>query len=230
MLQQIQKEALSLVVNGVNKSVSLPEHELTILRDISFEIAAGSSCAIVGRSGSGKTTLLGILAGIDTATSGSVMAGGIDLCSLDEDGRADFRSRHLGFVFQSFHLIEHLNALGNVMLPMQLKGLPNSKERAAAFLEKVGLGDRIKHFPKQLSGGEQQRVAIARAFACEPTLLFADEPTGNLDQKTGDDIVQSLFELNAEFGTTLVLVTHDMALASQCDQVVTIESGQVQHG
>jgi len=235
MLSQTQVSTLSLDVRDVTKKVSLSTGELTILKNIDLSVKKGESCAIVGRSGSGKTTLLGILAGIDTPSSGEVFSAGKALTNMNEDARAAFREEHVGFVFQSFHLIEHLTALENVMLPMQLRGPKKSggkgefdpKAQASSYLEKLGLASRVAHYPRQLSGGEQQRVAIARAFACQPSILFADEPTGNLDQATGDEIVRLLFALNEEADTTLVLVTHDMALADQCDQTVVLESGVI---
>lgn len=227
MLTQIARPALSLSTQKVFKSVQLPGTVLNVLTDVSFEVPAGGSCAIVGRSGSGKTTLLGILAGLDTPTAGSVQLGSQDLASMSEDERAAMRGESVGFVFQSFHLLDHLSALKNVMLPMELKGMKDAKFRAQNFLNQMGLGDRLDHLPKQLSGGEQQRVAIARAFACEPQILFADEPTGNLDGDTGSEIVESLFELNKRQGTTLVLVTHDEDLAARCDQQLRLEKGVV---
>jgi putative ABC transport system ATP-binding protein len=230
MLTQTARNALSLTTLNVYKTVQLPDSELAVLKDVSFKVPAGGTCAIVGRSGSGKTTLLGILAGLDTPSSGSVCLGQEELTSMSEDERAGLRGRSIGFVFQSFHLLDHLTALKNVMLPMELKGMPDAKARAQAFLTKMGLKDRTDHLPKQLSGGEQQRVAIARAFACEPQILFADEPTGNLDGVTGSEIVDSLFELNAQQGTTLVLVTHDEALAARCDQQLRLEKGVVTSG
>ncbi|KZZ51734.1 ABC transporter, partial [Oleiphilus sp. HI0122] len=201
MLTQKPRKALSLSTNNVSKSVQLPDSVLDVLTDISFEVPLGGSCAIVGRSGSGKTTLLGILAGLDTPSAGTVRLGSNELGSMTEDERAAVRGESVGFVFQSFHLLDHLSALKNVMLPMELKGMKDAKVRAQAFLTKMGLADRLSHLPKQLSGGEQQRVAIARAFACEPQILFADEPTGNLDGDTGSEIVESLFQLNKEQGT-----------------------------
>lgn len=225
MLTQTARQALSLSTRNVSKSVQLPGAVLKVLTEVSFEVPAGGSCAIVGRSGSGKTTLLGILAGLDTPSDGSVRLGSNELSSMTEDERAGVRGQSVGFVFQSFHLLDHLSALKNVMLPMELKGMKDAKSRAQAFLAKMGLEDRFEHLPKQLSGGEQQRVAIARAFACEPQILFADEPTGNLDGDTGAEIVESLFDLNRQQGTTLVLVTHDEELASRCDQQIRLEKG-----
>lgn len=230
MLTQKSRKALSLSTQNVSKSVQLPGAVLNVLSDVSFEVPDGGSCAIVGRSGSGKTTLLGILAGLDTPTTGSVYLGSQELGSMSEDERAAVRGESVGFVFQSFHLLDHLSALKNVMLPMELKGMKDAKSRAQAFLQKMGLDDRLDHLPKQLSGGEQQRVAIARAFACEPKILFADEPTGNLDGDTGAEIVESLFNLNLQQGTTLVLVTHDEELAARCDQQIRLEKGVVIDG
>lgn len=212
---------------GVGKRVPTAEGTLEILKDIDLTISAGDSLAIVGASGSGKTTLLGILAGLDTPSSGQVFLGPHELTALDEEQRALVRGERVGFVFQSFQLLESLTALENVMLPIELKRGQSPGQRATALLEKVGLGSRLDHYPRQLSGGEQQRVAIARAFATEPSILFADEPTGNLDTSTGARIVELLFELNAEFATTLVLVTHDSGLAARCDRQLEIAAGAV---
>ncbi len=230
MLTQKARSALSLCTHNVSKSVQLPGAVLNVLTNVTFEVPEGGSCAIVGRSGSGKTTLLGILAGLDTPTAGSVLLGSQELASMSEDDRAAVRGESVGFVFQSFHLLDHLSAVANVMLPMELKGMRDAKSQAEAFLKKMGLDDRFEHLPKQLSGGEQQRVAIARAFACEPQILFADEPTGNLDSDTGAEIVESLFDLNKQQGTTLVLVTHDEELAARCDQQIRLEKGVVIDG
>lgn len=199
---------------------------LTILHDISFEIKNGESMAIVGSSGSGKSTLLGLLAGLDTPSSGRVTVNGQDLFALDEDGRAALRGRSMGFVFQSFQLLPMLTALENVMLPLELLGGENARSRAERILDRVGLGQRIAHYPRQLSGGEQQRVAIARAFVTEPALLLADEPTGNLDSTTGAKVIELLFALNRERGTTLMLVTHDPALAQRCNRLLRLDAGQ----
>ncbi len=199
--------------------------ELEILKGINLEIKSGESVAIVGASGSGKSTLLGLLAGLDEATAGSVVVGGTDLGRLDEDGRAAFRARHVGFVFQSFQLLPALTALENVMLPLELQREPDARRQAESFLERVGLAERTDHYPRQLSGGEQQRVAIARAFAARPDILFADEPTGNLDTRTGHRITDLLFELNSEEGTTLVLVTHDPQLAGRCERRLQLDAG-----
>ncbi len=205
----------------------MAEGHLEILKGISLEIKSGESVAVVGASGSGKSTLLGLLAGLDTPSSGRVILEGVDLTSLDEDGRARLRGRSVGFVFQSFQLLPALTALENVMLPLELSGRPDAYRQAGAYLERVGLGARVRHYPRQLSGGEQQRVAIARAFAGTPGLLFADEPTGNLDRVTGAHIIELLFELNAQAGTTLVLVTHDEALARRCDRSLMLEAGSL---
>jgi len=210
---------------NLQKRVPMAGSELEILKGISLEIKSGESVAIVGASGSGKSTLLGLLAGLDEASGGRVIISGTDLAQLDEDGRAEFRGREVGFVFQSFQLLPALTALENVMLPLELQGHGNAREQAANYLQRVGLEPRMDHYPRQLSGGEQQRVAIARAFAAEPTILFADEPTGNLDTLTGSNIIDLLFELNAQEGTTLVLVTHDQALAVRCERRLCMEAG-----
>ena len=201
--------------------------ELEILKGITLEIKSGESVAIVGASGSGKSTLLGLLAGLDEASGGRVVIGDTDLGELDEDGRALFRGRHVGFVFQSFQLLPALTALENVMLPLELQRQARAGAQAEAFLQRVGLGPRMSHYPRQLSGGEQQRVAIARAFAAHPSILFADEPTGNLDTGTGGHIIDLLFELNREEGTTLVLVTHDDKLAERCERRLVLEAGEL---
>ncbi|MCC9001504.1 MAG: ABC transporter ATP-binding protein [Candidatus Competibacter sp.] len=216
----VQTECLS-------KRVVSPEGPLVILDDISFGIACGESVAVVGASGSGKSTLLGLLAGLDTPSDGRVWLAGVDLSDLDEDGRALLRAQRVGFVFQSFQLLAGLTALENVMLPLELAGQPDARRQALELLERVGLKTRARHYPAQLSGGEQQRVAIARAFAGNPTVLFADEPTGNLDQKTGHRIVELLFALNREQGTTLVLVTHDPELAAYCDRILELDDGRL---
>lgn len=187
----------------------------------------GETLAIVGSSGSGKTTLLGLLAGLDTPSEGTVLLDGVDIFSLDEDGRAVLRMNKLGFVFQSFQLLAHLNALENVMLPLELARDPDAREKATVMLGRVGLSARLKHYPKYLSGGEQQRVALARAFVTEPPLLFADEPTGSLDAVTGEAVIQLMFELNQERGSTLILVTHDPLIAARCQRRITIEAGRV---
>ena len=214
-------------MRGLCKEVQDASGKLAILRDISFALGAGQSVAIVGASGSGKSTLLGILAGLDTPSAGSVVLAGQDLFALDEDQRAALRARHLGFVFQSFQLLPNLSALENVMLPLELAGVPDSRAQATAMLHRVGLGERLQHRPKVLSGGEQQRVALARAFVVKPDLLLADEPTGSLDHATGAAIMDLMFALNREQGTTLVLVTHDRQLAGRCDRRLTIAAGQL---
>ena len=210
------------------KEVQDASGKLAILRDISFELGAGQTVAIVGASGSGKSTLLGILAGLDTPSAGSVRLAGQDLFALDEDQRAALRARHLGFVFQSFQLMPNLSALENVMLPLELADVPDARARATAMLQRVGLGERLRHLPKVLSGGEQQRVALARAFVVSPQLLLADEPTGSLDHATGEAIMDLMFALNREQGTTLVLVTHDRGLAARCSRRLTIAAGVLQ--
>lgn len=201
--------------------------ELDILKGIDFIVQPGEVLAIVGASGSGKSTLLGILAGLDTPSSGSVLLDQTNIFSLDEDGRARFRKQHLGFVFQSFQLLMHLNALENVMLPLELRGDSAARVKAEDMLNRVGLSSRLKHYPKYLSGGEQQRVALARAFVTAPPLLFADEPTGSLDAATGDSVMQLMFEMNRELGSTLVLVTHDKQIAQRCGRVLTIHAGSL---
>jgi putative ABC transport system ATP-binding protein len=214
-------------VAGLGKTVPNGSTGLTILHDISFEVGAGEAVAIVGVSGSGKSTLLGLLAGLDTPTEGAVRVDGHDLFTLDEDGRAAVRARMLGFVFQSFQLLPAMNALENVMLPLELAGEKGAREAARAMLERVGLAERLHHYPKQLSGGEQQRVAIARAFVTGPSLLLADEPTGNLDPATGKQIIDLMFELNRERGTTLLLVTHDEGLSKRCDRILRLAAGRL---
>ena len=216
-----------LTARNLSKVVPSTEGELTILHDLSLELVSGDSLAIVGSSGSGKSTLLGLLAGLDLPSSGSVVLAGNDLATLNEDQRARVRAEHVGFVFQSFHLLDRLKALENVMLPLELEGHADARQRARALLERVGLGQRLTHYPRQLSGGEQQRVAIARAFAAEPAVLFADEPTGNLDSHTGERISDLLFELNKERGATLVLVTHDERLAHRCQRLIRLEGGHL---
>lgn len=210
----------------VGKSVETTE-KLTILQDISFQLHEGASLAIVGSSGSGKSTLLGLLAGLDVPTEGEILLAGNSLSQMNEDQRALLRAEHVGFVFQSFQLLESLTAVENVMLPLELEGNKNARARALELLERVGLAARTQHYPKQLSGGEQQRVAIARAFASNPSILFADEPTGNLDTKTGESIIELLFQLNAESKTTLVLVTHEERLAARCQNRIQIEAGRL---
>ena len=216
-----------LQAQQLTKKVSSPEGTLTILDDVSFTINAGESVAVVGPSGAGKSTLLALLAGLDLPTGGHVELNGTNLSSLDEDGRALLRAENVGFVFQSFHLVPSLNALENVMLPLELAGHDDPRKAARDLIDKVGLKDRWSHYPAQLSGGEKQRVAIARAFATEPAVLFADEPTGNLDSRTGETIMALMFELNRSSSTTLVLVTHDSTLADRCDRVLALESGRL---
>jgi len=212
---------------GLGKQVSSPEGTLAILSDVSLAILRGETVAVMGASGAGKSTLLALLAGLDEPTSGSVHLAGSDLTTLDEDGRAALRARHVGFVFQSFHLVPSLTALENVMLPLELARRRDARAAALEVLGRVGLAGRVGHYPRQLSGGEQQRVAIARAFVTRPDVLFADEPTGNLDAATGERIMELLFGLNAETGATLVLVTHDQALAARCGRVIRLDAGRV---
>jgi len=214
-------------VVGLGKSVDNGSEPLTILQDISFSVMPGETVAIVGASGSGKSTLLGLLAGLDVPTAGEIRLDGVSLAALDEDKRATQRGKLLGFVFQSFQLLPSLTALENVMLPLELAGLKTSTAVARNWLERVGLGHRLKHYPKHLSGGEQQRVALARAFAPSPRLVLADEPTGNLDAATGQQIIDLMFELNSKQGTTLILVTHDEAIAARCGRVLRIQSGRL---
>jgi len=216
-----------LSVVSVSKKVASFDGELTLISDINFSIIRGESVAVVGASGAGKSTLLGILAGLDTPSSGKVTLAGKNLFDLDEDGRAQLRGEWMGFVFQSFQLLPSLTAWENVMLPLELMGVKQAKMLASDVLERVGLAPRLHHYPRQLSGGEQQRVAIARAFAPEPKLLLADEPTGNLDSRTGEQVINLLFELNQEKGATLILVTHDNALARRCDRILTLDAGQL---
>ena len=209
------------------KRVEDSSGELTILQDINFTVQSGEVLAIVGASGSGKTTLLGLLAGLDTPSSGTVKIDGTDIFKLDEDGRAGLRKEKLGFVFQSFQLLAHLTALENVMLPLELRGAPNAREKAEAILSRVGLLNRLRHYPKYLSGGEQQRVALARAFVTAPPMLFADEPTGSLDAETGHAVMQLMFDLHREHASTLVLVTHDPGIAARCGRRITIDAGNL---
>jgi putative ABC transport system ATP-binding protein len=219
------QDTIVLEAKNVSKTVASPEGPLTILADVSLSVRAGESLAIVGASGAGKSTLLALLAGLDSPSTGHVAIAGIDLTALDEDGRAALRGKHVGFVFQSFHLIPSLTAIENVMLPLELGGRADARPVASAALAQVGLTPRIAHYPKQLSGGEQQRVAIARAFVTHPAVLFADEPTGNLDTATGQRITDLLFELNRSTGSTLVLVTHDRVLAARCNRVLELDAG-----
>ena len=214
-------------VDHLSKRVPTTDGVLTIVNNAHFSVAAGEAVAVVGASGSGKSTLLGLMAGLDNPSEGKVFINGEDLFALSEDGRAKLRGRLVGFVFQSFQLLPSLNALENIMLPLELSGAADAEARARSILGRVGLAARATHYPKQLSGGEQQRVAIARAFVTEPKLLFADEPTGNLDAKTGRAMIDLLFELNRERGTTLILVTHDLNLAARCGRRLTIDEGIV---
>ena len=216
-----------LRTQNLSKQVSSPEGRLTILNDVTLQVTAGESVALVGPSGAGKTTLLALLAGLDRPTDGRVWLCGEDLTAMDEDGRAELRGSNVGFVFQSFHLVPSLTALENVMLPLELTGVPTAAERAREALVSVGLERRTTHYPKQLSGGEKQRVAIARAFVTEPAILFADEPTGNLDTASGERIADLLFHLNKCSNTTLVLVTHDRQLAGRCDRVIELDTGRM---
>ncbi|AUL44050.1 ABC transporter ATP-binding protein [Bordetella parapertussis] len=217
----------SIEVKGLGKRVADAGGELSILDGIDFTVRAGSAVAITGSSGSGKSTLLGLLAGLDVPSSGSVHLAGQDLFALDEDGRARLRASHVGFVFQSFQLLPNLTALENVMLPLELAGQP-AREAAQAMLRRVGLGERLHHYPRTLSGGEQQRVSLARAFVVQPDLLFADEPTGSLDAATGETVIDLMFDLHREHGTTLVLVTHDPELAARCGRQLVLAAGRLQ--
>ncbi len=216
-----------LAARGIGKTVKSGDSDLVILRDIDVEITPGEALAVVGASGSGKSTLLAILAGLDTPTTGTVALGGIDLFTLDEDARAELRGRLVGFVFQSFHLLPALTALENVMLPLELAGSGDAETLARDTLARVGLSERLRHYPKHLSGGEQQRVALARAFVVRPKLLLADEPTGSLDAEAGADVIELLFRMNREHGTTLVMVTHDEGLARRCSRIVRLAGGRV---
>jgi putative ABC transport system ATP-binding protein len=216
-----------LASRGLTKEVSSPEGPLTIVAGVDIDVRRGESVAIVGVSGAGKSTLLALLAGLDLPSSGRAWLDGVDLTGLDEDGRAGLRARRVGFVFQSFHLVPTLTAIENVMLPLELAGDRGAREAAETVMERVGLGRRKHHYPRQLSGGERQRVAIARAFVGQPLILFADEPTGNLDAVTGKRVADLLFSLNSERGTTLILVTHDQALAARCDRTVRLDEGRV---
>ncbi|MFL0810912.1 MAG: ABC transporter ATP-binding protein [Agarilytica sp.] len=211
----------------LNQRIPIHDGELHILKDINLNIRSGESVAIVGASGSGKSTLLGMLAGLDIPSSGLVYLNNTEITALDEEARAEVRSQSVGFVFQNFQLLPSLTALENVMLPLELKGESKPKEHAQEFLQRVGLSERLQHYPQQLSGGEQQRVALARAFACRAPIIFADEPTGNLDAQTGEKISSLLFELNRENGTTLVLVTHSTRLARQCQRRFVMDAGQL---
>ena len=216
-----------ITAQNVNQVVKASEGSLSILNNINLEIKQGETLAIVGASGSGKSTLLGMLAGLDTPSSGKIDLAGNEITAMSEEQRAHVRAQHVGFVFQSFQLLGSLSALENVMLPLEVKGIKQPLTQAKELLARVGLADRLNHMPSQLSGGEQQRVAVARAFASNASILFADEPTGNLDTKTGEKISQLIFDLNKEFGTTLVLVTHDVQLASRCDRQIEIQAGAI---
>jgi putative ABC transport system ATP-binding protein len=227
MDNQSLSDVVVLEAREISKQVSSPEGHLTILSGVSFSISKGESVAVVGPSGAGKSTLLALLAGLDLPSSGQVVLNGHNLGELDEDGRALVRAESVGFVFQSFHLVPSLNALENIMLPLELAGAANARSAARAIIDQVGLSERWRHYPAQLSGGEKQRVAIARAFATEPAVLFADEPTGNLDSRTGANIMKLMFELNQNSSTTLVLVTHDLSLAERCDRVLTLDAGRL---
>ena len=219
------QDQIVLEATNVSKTVASPEGDLTILAHVSLSVRIGKTLAIVGASGAGKSTLLALLAGLDSPSTGRVSIAGVDLTDLDEDGRAAIRGKYVGFVFQSFHLIPSLTAVENVMLPLELGGRRDARQAASAALADVGLTPRQAHYPKQLSGGEQQRVAIARAFVTHPAVLFADEPTGNLDTATGQRVTDLLFELNRGTGSTLVLVTHDRTLANRCDRLLELNAG-----
>jgi len=224
---RVVEHGAALQVSGLGKRVRLPDGELVILAGVGFDVRHGETVAIVGASGSGKSTLLSLMAGLDLPSEGSVHLDGAPLSALDEDGRARVRGAKVGFVFQSFQLLPSLTALENVMLPLELRGDRDTENPARAILGKVGLGERLGHYPRQLSGGEQQRVALARAFVTAPSLLFADEPTGNLDTHTGEAIIELLFALNHDAGTTLVLVTHDEHLAARCSRMLRLDSGRL---
>jgi putative ABC transport system ATP-binding protein len=222
-----QSDKTILSARGIGKTVRSGDSDLVILREIDLSVTAGEAVAVLGASGSGKSTLLAILAGLDTPTVGSVNIDGADLFALDEDARAELRGRCVGFVFQSFQLLPSLTALENVMLPLELRRDPEAESGAREILERVGLKDRLHHYPKHLSGGEQQRVALARAFSVRPKLLFADEPTGSLDAEAGDAVIDLVFELNRSFGTTLVMVTHDEHLAQRCGRAIRLVAGRI---
>jgi putative ABC transport system ATP-binding protein len=223
----VGRDNVLLSARGIGKTVKSGINDLVILQDIELEIIQGEAVAIVGASGSGKSTLLALLAGLDTPTTGSVHLDNEEVFALDEDRRAQLRGRAVGFVFQSFQLLPALNALENVMLPLELAGRPDAQSAATTMLERVGLGERLGHYPKHLSGGEQQRVALARAFVVQPKLLMADEPTGSLDAAAGESVIQLMFELNAQAGTTLVMVTHDEHLAQRCGRIVRLAGGKI---
>jgi putative ABC transport system ATP-binding protein len=226
-IENSDNDTVVLRTTNLSKQVSSPEGMLTILDDISLDIHRGETVALVGASGAGKTTLLALLAGLDRPTAGQVWLCGQQITAMDEDGRAKLRGQHVGFVFQSFHLVSSLTAIENVMLPLELVGDSRARARSEEALTSVGLQNRMGHYPKQLSGGEKQRVAIARAFVTRPAILFADEPTGNLDTASGDRVANLLFELNEQLETTLVLVTHERTLAARCDRVIELEAGRM---
>lgn len=226
-LNNMTEPSSLLTARALTKKVTSPEGELTILDDASLTVNRGETAAVVGPSGAGKSTLLALLAGLDEPTSGQVWLDEIELTALDEDGRAQLRNRRVGFIFQSFHLLPSLTALENVLLPLELSDTSGAMERARKALSQVGLDSRLHHYPRQLSGGEKQRVAIARAFVGSPSLLFADEPTGNLDNKTGERVLNLLFELNAASNATLVLVTHDLVAAARCDRMFEMATGRI---
>lgn len=216
-----------LKINGLEKTYTSGSKQLTVLQNVTFDVEKGQTFSIVGPSGSGKTTLLGLCAGLDKPDSGTVELCGYDLNSLNEDERAQLRNKEVGFIFQNFQLLPTLTALENVSVPLELQGDKNAAQKAKVLLEKVGLIDRLHHYPSQLSGGEQQRVALARAFSNTPSILFADEPTGNLDEETGEKVIQLLFELNKEAGTTLVIISHDLDLANRTQQILRLKGGQI---
>jgi putative ABC transport system ATP-binding protein len=220
-------DSFALEADNLSKIVTSPEGMLTILDQVSLQVSHGERIAIIGASGAGKSTLLGLLAGLDLPSSGKVWLDNHDLTALDEDGRAALRADKVGFVFQSFHLIPSLTALENVMLPLELSNHEQPSKAAMQALQNVGLGDRAGHYPRQLSGGEKQRVAIARAYVTQPRVLFADEPTGNLDHQTGENVIDILFRMNREYGTTLILVSHDLGLADRCDRIIQMEAGHI---
>jgi putative ABC transport system ATP-binding protein len=224
---QSTTRGFALEAEKLSKIVTSPEGMLTILDQVSLQVSHGERIAIIGASGAGKSTLLGLLAGLDLPSSGKVWLGNSELTALDEDGRASLRANEVGFVFQSFHLIPSLTALENVMLPLELANNEQAQQTAMQALQNVGLGERAGHYPRQLSGGEKQRVAIARAYVIQPTVLFADEPTGNLDHQTGEAVIDILFRMNREYGTTLVLVSHDLGLAERCDRIIQMEAGHI---
>jgi putative ABC transport system ATP-binding protein len=216
-----------LKINGLEKTYKSGQKQLTVLKDISFDVKKGQTFSIVGPSGSGKTTLLGLCAGLDEPNSGNVELCGLDLKNLNEDERAELRNKEVGFIFQNFQLLPTLTALENVSVPLELQGAKDAIHKSKELLEKVGLADRMHHYPSQLSGGEQQRVALARAFSNTPSILFADEPTGNLDEETGEKVIQLLFDLNKEAGTTLIIISHDLDLANRTQQILRLKGGQI---